>query len=717
MNEPKDSMDAIQDHSDNGSNVEENQKKLKYPKSVFFIISNEFCERFSFYGMRTVLTLYLVNQLNYESHSATSIYHAFMMLAYFFPLFGAVLADSMLGKFRTILYLSIVYAIGQFLLSLSAAPPVGLPSREFSLVGLLLIAFGTGGIKPCVSAFGGDQFVLPQQERYMSTFFSLFYFSINFGSLISTFLTPVLRSDVTCFGLNSCYSLAFLVPAILMTLSIVIFALGKPLYRIRQPTGNIMLVVSKCICHAISKKSKSKGEKREHWLDYADDEYDQPLISDIKAALQVIKLFIPIPIFWALYDQQGSRWTLQAAQMDGEMGSFLLQPDQMLVVNPLLVMAFIPLFETCIYPVLSKVGISTPLRKLSLGGLLAALSFVISAFVDLQLEGTQPILPSAGLTQVRIFNTLNCPVPMTIGNATTELQNLDMWVNQHIEVKGTQTLSYKADFTGCKTAGYYNPTLNSVVYGNMALEEAAAISYVITPNGLTYHYKDSVSKSRDGLPRVRGLFSVDPPGSSVTVELIRAGIPLTFNWTTTDPQVSELNDVKHDTYDIVVNGEKVKSDVPLKSGGVYTVVGSVTASGKHVNVVVVTQSNSLHILWMLPQYIVITVGEVMFSVTGLEFAFTQSPDSMKSLMQAAWQLTVAIGNLIVIIISEGAWFDRQAYEFFLFAGLMFLDIIIFSIMAKFYKYVDVPEDDDLTEEISMTDKRGTENKSYKDDEK
>lgn len=696
----------------------DSKQKLKYPKSVFFIISNEFCERFSFYGMRTVLTLYLVNQLNYESHSATSIYHAFMMLAYFFPLFGAVLADSLLGKFRTILYLSIVYAIGQFLLSLSAAPPVGLPSREFSLVGLLLIAFGTGGIKPCVSAFGGDQFILPQQERYMSTFFSLFYFSINFGSLISTFLTPVLRSDVTCFGLNSCYSLAFLVPAILMTLSIVIFALGKPLYKIRQPTGNITLIVSKCICHAISKKSKSKGEKREHWLDYADDEYEQSLIRDIKAALQVIKLFIPIPIFWALYDQQGSRWTLQAAQMDGEMGNFLLQPDQMLVVNPLLVMAFIPLFETCIYPVLAKVGISTPLRKLSLGGLLAALSFVISAFVDLQLEGTQPILPSSGLAQVRVFNTLNCPVPMTIGNATTELQNLDMWVNQHIEVKGTQTLSYQADFTGCKTAGYYNPILNSVVHGSMTLEEAVATSYVITPNGLTYHYKDSVSKSRDGLPRVRGLFSVDPPGSSVTVKLVRAGIPLSFNWTATDPQISELEDVKHDTYDIIVNDEKVKSDVPLKSGGVYTVVGSVTASGKHVNVVVVTKSNSLHILWMLPQYIVITVGEVMFSVTGLEFAFTQSPNSMKSLMQATWQLTVAIGNLIVIIISEGAWFDRQAYEFFLFAGLMFLDIIIFSTMAKFYKYVDVPDDDeDLTEEISMTDKRGTENKSYKDDEK
>lgn len=143
--------------------------------------------------------------------------------------------------------------------------------------------------------------------------------------------------------------------------------------------------------HAISKKWKWKGEKKEHWLDHADDEYDQSLIRDIKAALQVMKLFIPIPIFWALYDQQGSRWTLQATQMDGEMGNFLLHPDQMQVVNPLLVMLFIPLFETCIYPALTKVGISTPLRKLCLGGLLAALSFVISALVDLQLEVREQI--------------------------------------------------------------------------------------------------------------------------------------------------------------------------------------------------------------------------------------------------------------------------------------------------------------------------------------
>lgn len=92
--------------------------------------------------------------------------------------------------------------------------------RELSIVGLLLIAVGTGGIKPCVSAFGGDQFKLPQQEKQLQQFFSLFYFAINSGSLISTFLTPVLREDVECLDQDTCYPLAFGVPAVLMILSV-----------------------------------------------------------------------------------------------------------------------------------------------------------------------------------------------------------------------------------------------------------------------------------------------------------------------------------------------------------------------------------------------------------------------------------------------------------------------------------------------------------------
>jgi solute carrier family 15 oligopeptide transporter 1 len=88
------------------------------------------------------------------------------------------------------------------------------------MIGLALIAMGTGGIKPCVAAFGGDQFVLPQQTVQLASFFSFFYMAINSGSLISTFITPIMRKDVQCFDQDSCYSLAFSVPAALMVISL-----------------------------------------------------------------------------------------------------------------------------------------------------------------------------------------------------------------------------------------------------------------------------------------------------------------------------------------------------------------------------------------------------------------------------------------------------------------------------------------------------------------
>lgn len=90
-------------------------------------------------------------------------------------------------------------------------------------VGLILIASGTGGIKPCVAAFGGDQFHLPHQQQRLQQFFSIFYFTINFGGFMGMVLTPILRKAFTCFGDETCYALGFGFPAALM-----IAALRKP---------------------------------------------------------------------------------------------------------------------------------------------------------------------------------------------------------------------------------------------------------------------------------------------------------------------------------------------------------------------------------------------------------------------------------------------------------------------------------------------------------
>lgn len=148
---------------------------------------------------------------------------------------------------RTILYLSIVYATGSVVVALGAVPVLPMPASLMTIIGLCLIAVGTGGIKPCVSAFGGDQFKLPEQAKQIATFFSLFYFAINAGSLLSTSITPILRENVQCFGDKDCYSLAFGVPGILMVLSVAVFLFGKDLYIIKKPAGNMVVLVTKCI--------------------------------------------------------------------------------------------------------------------------------------------------------------------------------------------------------------------------------------------------------------------------------------------------------------------------------------------------------------------------------------------------------------------------------------------------------------------------------------
>lgn len=140
-----------------------------------------------------------------------------------------------------------MYAIGSCMIAIGAIPTLNLPAQTMTIIGLLLIGLGSGGIKPCVAAFGGDQFKIPEQAKQLATFFSLFYFSINAGSLISTYLMPVLRNDVHCFGELSCFSLAFGVPGVLMVISIIIFVCGKPLYVVKKPTGNVIVEVTKCI--------------------------------------------------------------------------------------------------------------------------------------------------------------------------------------------------------------------------------------------------------------------------------------------------------------------------------------------------------------------------------------------------------------------------------------------------------------------------------------
>ncbi|XP_063972987.1 peptide transporter family 1-like [Diachasmimorpha longicaudata] len=663
-----------------------NDKKLKYPTSIFAIISSEFCERFSYYGMRTILALYVKNKLNFSDDTSTIIFHAFTMLVYICPLFGAMLSDSFLGKFKTICYFGFIYSLGQLILSASAAPIFRLPMREFSMIGLLFIAIGTGGIKPCVSSLGGDQFTLPEQEKELAMFFSVFYFTINAGSLLSSVITPELRNGVQCFGDQDCYSIAFFVPASLMLLATVIFIMAKPLYKIKEPEGNVVLNVIRCISHAICKKSKSDAmTKRDHWLDYADDKYDSKLIFDLKAALGVLKILSPMPIFWALTEQLGSRWTFQAARMNGEIGNFLLKPDQMQMFNALLIILLIPIFETYIYPQLDKIkGLDTQLKRLTTGGMLVALSFLISALVELKLETTYPVLPTNGSAQVRIFNPRDCQLSIAINNQSVVIDSFGIWENTSIAVRGHQSIPYVADYSKCGG--------NEKSEGSIIAVEGQATSYVLEPS-TPYFYEEYVNKTSSGHATLRVL-TYNTISSNATTKVQLSGLKFVFETTRSAsnvPQITPGNNFYPGTYQVEVNGQFVDS-IALQIGGVYTLQIYVTDNRTRIGLTTITPPNSVHMLWLLPQYMVMTIGEVMFCVTGLRFVFVQAPSTMKALLQAAWLMTIAIGNLIVVIIAKAKMFDRQALEFFFFVGLMTLSMGLLTIMGKTYEYKNFDDD-------------------------
>ena len=350
------------------------------PPGVPYIIGNEAAERFCFYGMKTVLIVFMTKfLLDRQGHlapmgdeEAKFYYHLFVAGVYFFPILGAIMADALWGKYRTIFYLSLVYCLGNFALAADQ-------TRVGLFVGLLLITLGAGGIKSSVSANVGDQFG-PRNKHLLEKVFGWFYFSINFGSFFSTLLTPVLldhfsRTDL--YGAHAKHlgpAVAFGVPGVLMVMATLVFWFGRRKFVHIPPAGSTMLK------EALSREGAT-----------------------VIAKLGILFLFIAM--FWALYEQTGGAWVLQADKMDRHLFGWLQPLEQWLVaagagfcdglsrfevkaaqvqaINPLLIMLMIPLFTYGIYPGINRVIRLTPLRKVSIGMFLMVAAFAITAYAEM----------------------------------------------------------------------------------------------------------------------------------------------------------------------------------------------------------------------------------------------------------------------------------------------------------------------------------------------
>ncbi|MGY8649393.1 MAG: POT-type proton-dependent oligopeptide transporter [Verrucomicrobiia bacterium] len=324
-------------------------KSTGMPKGIPYIIGNETAERYSFYGMKAILVIFMTKYLMDSNGEVAPMaagdakvwYHLFNSAVYFTPLLGAILADAFLGKYKTIISLSLVYCAGHFALALD-------DSRLGLSIGLTLIAIGAGGIKPCVSAHVGDQFG-KTNGHLLSKIFAWFYFAINFGAFLSQIMTPVLLDR---YGPH----VAFGVPGGLMLLATFVFWLGRSQF-VHIPAGGMGFI----------KETFSK--------------------TGLKIIGRLCVIYIFVAMFWALFDQSSSAWVLQADKMDRNLLGLEWLPSQIGAINPVMIMTFIPIFTWLIYPALNRVFPLTPLRKIAIGFFVAVPSFLIPAWIETQIAG------------------------------------------------------------------------------------------------------------------------------------------------------------------------------------------------------------------------------------------------------------------------------------------------------------------------------------------
>ncbi|MGC9326018.1 MAG: POT family MFS transporter, partial [Candidatus Hinthialibacter sp.] len=368
-------------------------KSTRMPTGIPYILVNEMAERFSFYGMRAILTIFMTKYLMNVSGSLAAMsedeakftFHLFVMAVYFTPLLGAIAADALFGKYRVVFWLSLVYCLGHLTLAVMdswigihifAWLPLGVDANRLALfTGLALIALGSGGIKPCVSAIVGDQFG-DTNKHLIEKVYSWFYFSINVGSFLSTLLTPLL---LKYFGPH----VAFGVPGVLMAIATLAFWMG------RYKFVHIPPAVAGFVKETFS-------------------------IDGLRSIGQLFIIYFFVLFFWSLYDQTGSSWVLQAEKMDRQWMGIMWESSQIQAMNPILILLFIPLSVSVIYPLINKVYRLTPLRKIGIGMFMTAFSFGIVYWIQLKIDqGQTPniswqLLAYVVLTMAEIFVSITC---------------------------------------------------------------------------------------------------------------------------------------------------------------------------------------------------------------------------------------------------------------------------------------------------------------------
>ena len=414
----------------------------RLPRQISYIIGNEACERFSFYGMRNILVQFLVSSVilayipsDAREGVAKDIFHSFVIGVYFFPLLGGWLSDRFFGKYNTVMWFSLIYCAGHACLAMFD------DNKNGFYTGLLLIALGSGGIKPLVVSFVGDQFT--RDNKHLARIvFDAFYWTINFGSFFASLLMPLfLRS----YG----PAVAFGIPGVLMFIATVIFWMGRKQYVRVPPTrgedphsfynvartalttqapgqgragflvamSGAALAVAMLLCWAfkpgfwpddfgfvitaclaLGSLIAFGGIGTSMQLERARGAHPDVAVDGVRSVLRIIIVFALTTPFWSLFDQKASTWVLQGKTMviPHELWwwpSFLVKDaGQMQALNPLMVMALIPFNNLVLYPALRRIGFEpSALRRMGAGIAVAGVAWIMAGVLQLRIDGGEQV--------------------------------------------------------------------------------------------------------------------------------------------------------------------------------------------------------------------------------------------------------------------------------------------------------------------------------------
>ncbi|MBD3382567.1 MAG: MFS transporter [candidate division Zixibacteria bacterium] len=274
----------------------------EHPTGFWFIFWGEYAERASFYGMKALLVLYMIDKLGYSDADSATVASIFTASCYIAPIIGGYVADRWLGKFRTIIYFAIPYIMGHIILG-SFETSTGL------YVALALLAGGSGSVKPNISTLMGLMYEQAGKSHLLSQAFSFFYMAINIGAASTMLTLPFIRDH---YG----YSAAFMAPTVLMVVSLGIFYLGKRHYPVEDVKSQY-------------EKPRASAQKSE----------------DRRITWRIMGLFALIVFFWSVFDQAYSTWTLFARDyliLDTFLGT--IPPDAIQGLNPVLIVILTPFF-------------------------------------------------------------------------------------------------------------------------------------------------------------------------------------------------------------------------------------------------------------------------------------------------------------------------------------------------------------------------------------